>query len=204
MKQDSVLLYGASGHAKVICSIYESNSIKVDSIFDDNLMVNNLNTYDVIGSYLAYYKIELKLLISIGDNKIRKTISKKILHKFSIAKHISALIDTSVKIGEGSAIFHNSTIQRDTVIGKHCIINTNAIIEHECFVDDFAHISPSATLCGNVRVGEGSHIGANATIIPNITIGEWCVIGAGSVVTKNIPDYSLVVGVPGKIIKKLV
>lgn len=204
MIQDSVLLYGASGHAKVICSIYESNNIRVDSIFDDNLKIKNLNSYDVIGSYLPNYKNELKLLISIGDNTIRKTISKRIHHKFSIVKHISALIDISVKIGEGSVIFHNATIQRDTIIGQHCIVNTNASIDHECFIDDFVHISPSATLCGNVKVGEGTHIGANATIIPNIIIGKWCVIGAGAVVTKNIPDNSLVVGVPGKIIKKLV
>ena len=204
MNQDSVLLYGASGHAKVICSIYESNNISVDSIFDDNPSIKKLNSYDVIGAYLTNYRKDLKLLISIGDNKIRKTISKKILHKFSVAKHISALIDSSVKIGEGSAIFHNSTIQRDTLIGQHCIINTNASIDHECFIEDFVHISPSATLCGNVKVGEGTHIGANATIIPNIMIGKWCVIGAGSVITKNIPDYSLVVGVPGKVIKKLI
>jgi len=204
MNQDLVLLYGASGHAKVICSIYESNNISVDSIFDDNPNLKTLNSYAVIGSYLPNYKKDLNLMISIGDNAIRKKISKIILHKFSIAKHISALIDSSVIIGEGSTIFHNSTIQRDSVIGKHSIINTNASIDHECIIDDFVHISPSSTLCGNVKVGEGTHIGANATIIPNIIIGKWCVIGAGAVVTKNIPDYSLVVGVPGKIIKKLV
>lgn len=203
MSQDPVLLYGASGHAKVICSIYESNNIKVDSIFDDNPELNKLNTYNVIGPYFSNYKSELKLIISIGNNNIRKEISKTVLHGFSIARHISALIDDSVRIGEGSAIFHNSTIQRDTVIGQHCIINTNASIDHDCSIDDFVHISPSATICGNVRISEGSHIGANATILPNVTIGKWCVIGAGSLITKNIPDNSLVVGVPGKVIKKL-
>jgi acetyltransferase EpsM len=65
------------------------------------------------------------------------------------------------------------------------------------------HISPNSTLCGNVKVGEGTHIGAGATILPNIEIGKWCKIGAGSVVTKKIPDYSVVVGIPGKIIKKV-
>ena len=40
-------------------------------------------------------------------------------------------------------------------------------------------------------------------VIPNINIGKWCVIGAGAVITKDVPDYSLVVGIPGKIIKKL-
>lgn len=39
--------------------------------------------------------------------------------------------------------------------------------------------------------------------MPGVTIGSGCVIGAGSVVTQNIPDNSLVVGVPGKVISKI-
>jgi acetyltransferase EpsM len=58
-------------------------------------------------------------------------------------------------------------------------------------------------LCGNIRIGVGTQVGACATIIPNIRIGKWCKIGAGAVVTKDIPDYSVVVGVPGIIIKKI-
>jgi acetyltransferase EpsM len=85
----------------------------------------------------------------------------------------------------------------------NCIINTNASVDHHCIIEDFVHIAPSSTLCGNVKVGEGSHVGAGSTIIQNIRIGKWCVIGAGAVITKDIPDYSLVVGVPGKIIKSL-
>ena len=94
-------------------------------------------------------------------------------------------------------------LQSGTKIGKHCIINTKASIDHDCIIDDFVHISPSVTLCGNIVVGEGTHVGAAATIIPNIKIGKWCVIGAGAVITKDVPDHSLVVGVPGKIIKSL-
>jgi len=43
-------------------------------------------------------------------------------------------------------------------------------------------------------------VGANATIVCGNTLGKHCLIGAGSVVTKDVPDYALVVGVPGKII----
>ena len=40
-------------------------------------------------------------------------------------------------------------------------------------------------------------------IMPNVKIGKMCIIGAGAVVTKDVPDYSVVVGVPAKIIKKI-
>ena len=96
-----------------------------------------------------------------------------------------------------------SIVQASSIIGHHSILNTKSSIDHDCKIYDFVHISPGATLCGNVEIGTGTHVGAGATIIPNIKVGKWCIIGAGAVITKNIPDYSLVVGVPGKIIKKL-
>jgi sugar O-acyltransferase (sialic acid O-acetyltransferase NeuD family) len=203
MKSNKIILYGASGHAKVISSIIEAMDRFVDIIFDDNEKIVNLNQYRVLNGYDKRYNPNIPIIISIGDNKIRKKISEKISHPFTILIHPSSIIDKKVKIENGSVVFHNVIVQRDSIIGKHCIINTNASIDHDCIINDFVHISPSATLCGNVKVGVGSHIGAGSTIIPNINIGKWCVIGAGAVITKDVPDYSLVVGIPGKIIKKL-
>ncbi|HAH56005.1 MAG TPA: sugar O-acetyltransferase [Flavobacterium sp.] len=54
-----------------------------------------------------------------------------------------------------------------------------------------------------ISIGNDCWIGGNTVILPGITIGNGCVIGAGSVVTKNIPDNSLAVGNPAKVIKKL-
>lgn len=203
MDINKVLLYGASGHAKVVCSIFESMNIIVNAIFDDFRSDDLLNSYKILRGYDSAIEPDLPILISIGDNKIRKRISETVSHYFSTAIHSSSIIDDVSKIGTGTAIFQKATIQRDVIIGRHCIINTNASIDHDCIIDDFVHISPSATLCGNVKIGEGSHVGAGAVVIPNIKIGKWCVVGAGAVVTKNIPDYSLVLGVPGKIIKIL-
>lgn len=198
-----VLLYGASGHAKVICSIFESMNIIVNTIFDDFKSDSFLNSYKIVRGYDSAIESDLPILISIGDNKIRKQISETVSHSFSTAIHSSSIIDDISKIGAGTAIFHSTTIQRDVIIGRHCIINTNVSVDHDCIIEDFVHISPSATLCGNVKVGEGTQIGAGATIIPNIKIGNWCVIGAGSVIINDIPDFSVVVGIPGKVIKKL-
>jgi maltose O-acetyltransferase len=54
-----------------------------------------------------------------------------------------------------------------------------------------------------ITIGDDCWIGGNAIICPGVTIGNGCVIGAGSVVTKDIPDYSMAVGNPAKVIKKL-
>jgi len=204
---NKILMYGASGHSKVVSSIFESMGFVIEGIFDDysgEKDIIKLNSkYNIIKGYDKNYKPNIPLLISIGDNKVRALISKKIEHVYSKAIHTSSIIDNINCIGDGTAVFHHATIQRDVLIGRHCIVNTNASIDHDCTIQDFVHISPSATLCGNVSVGEGSHIGASATVIPNIKIGKWCIIGAGAIITKDIPDFSLVVGVPGKIIKIL-
>ncbi|WP_343695101.1 sugar O-acetyltransferase [Flavobacterium sp.] len=54
-----------------------------------------------------------------------------------------------------------------------------------------------------VTIGDDCWIGGNSVICPGVTIGKGCVIGAGSVVTKDIPDNSLAVGNPAKVIRKL-
>lgn len=54
-----------------------------------------------------------------------------------------------------------------------------------------------------ITIGNNVWIGAGAIILPGVTIGNNVVIGAGSVVTKNIPAYSLAVGNPCRVIKRI-
>lgn len=52
-----------------------------------------------------------------------------------------------------------------------------------------------------VTIGDDCWIGGNTTIMPGVTIGKGCTIGAGSVVTRSIPDFSVAIGSPAKVIK---
>ena len=53
-----------------------------------------------------------------------------------------------------------------------------------------------------ITVGDNCWLASNVTVCPGVKIGKNCVIGAGSVVTKDIPDYSVAVGNPAKVIKR--
>jgi sugar O-acyltransferase (sialic acid O-acetyltransferase NeuD family) len=196
-----MILYGASGHAKVINSALDSQNEEVKCFFDDDISIEFFLGKNVFSPYDETKFIEEKLIISIGNNKIRKKISEKVKHNFGIAIHKSAIIDKSVQIGLGSVVLHNSVLQPGTIINRHVVVNTSSSIDHDCVIKDYAHISPGAILCGNVTIGDGTQVGAGAIVIQNISIGKWATIGAGSVIIRDVPDYAVVVGNPGNIIK---
>ena len=55
----------------------------------------------------------------------------------------------------------------------------------------------------SVVIGEGSWLGANVVVLPGVTIGKHVAVGAGSVVTNDLPDHSVAVGSPARVIKQL-
>lgn len=199
-----MLLYGASGHARVVKDCIVSSGGEVNAIFDDNQDLIQLDNIKVVGYYDPEFESSQPVIISIGDNLVRKKIASKIKHAFGKGIHKAATVSPSSEIGEGTVIMPGAIVNAGSSVGKHCILNSNSVVEHDCNLGDYVHISPSVTLCAEVSVGEGTHIGAGCIVIPGKSIGKWCVIGAGAVIIQDIPDYSMVVGVPGKIIRTLV
>lgn len=197
-----MLLFGASGHAKVIYDCLVSKKINLEVIFDDDKSKIKFLEKIPVKTYDSHFQNNEEIIIAIGDNKIRKLISKKIVHRFGTVFHESSIISPYSSVEEGTVVFQNAIIQSGSKIGKHCIINTKASIDHDCTIGDFVHIGPNSTVCGGVFIGEGTFLGAGCTIIPNLKIGSNVTIGAGSIVLKNVPDNVLIFGNPAKIIKK--
>lgn len=193
-----MLIIGASGHGKVIADIAKLQNYDVYFCDDDVRIIEGEQV-------LLRSKVDFQsrnLVIGIGNNKIRSKIAFQYPgNKFLKLFHPSSVINKFSSIGDGTVVMPVAVINVGVKIGKHCIVNTGAIIEHDCVLDDFVHVSPNATLCGSVMIGRYSWIGAGATVIQGIKIGENVTIGAGSVVINNIPDNTIVVGNPAKIIK---
>lgn len=115
-------LFGASGHGKVIIDILESQGIAIDGIFDDNQEVKSLMSFPVNEHVMAG-----PLIISIGDNKIRKKLSERFANfEFGQAIDKSALLSKYASVGEGTVMMRGAIVQAGSVVGKHCIINTGA------------------------------------------------------------------------------
>lgn len=94
----------------------------------------------------------------------------------------------------------------DILIGNGCVIAKNVSIisfNHGMNPEsDVYYADQELVWEGSTEIGEGCWIGEKAIILPGKKIGKKCIIGAGSVVTHDIPDYSIAVGNPAKIIKK--
>jgi len=190
-------IVGAGGHAKVIIEIIELSGGTIKTIFDSNPRITELFNYKVSdqGMYTT------PAIVAIGDNKLRKKSVQMMECGFGKAIHPKANISSRCEILEGTVVMAGATVNANVTIGRHCIINTNASVDHDCRIGDFVHISPRVTLGGNVRVDEGSHVGIGSTVIQGTHIGRWVTIGAGAVIIEDVPDYAVVVGVPGNIIK---
>lgn len=123
----------------------------------------------------------------------------------------SADIIGDVAIGDLSSVWFNAVIRGDQnkiKIGRHCSIQDNVVIhcdsEHETFVGDNVTVGHGAILHGCV-VGTNVLVGMNSTILSGAEVGDYSIIGAGTLVTENrvIPEKSLVLGVPGKVVREL-
>ncbi|MCL9805126.1 acetyltransferase [Flavobacterium amniphilum] len=199
---NKIILYGASGHSKVIIDILERNNQVVDYVIDDNPNCCAVMGMEVVRRDVLNFSSDSQMILSIGNNEVRKKLATDLMHvKFATAVHPNAIISRHASLDEGTVVMGGAVINAEASIGKHVIVNTNAVVEHDCVISDYVHVSPNASLAGGVFVGEGSQIGIGASVIQNVKIGKWTVIGAGAVIIRDVPDYAVVVGNPGKVIK---
>lgn len=122
-----------------------------------------------------------------------------------------AIVLGNVSVGEESSIWFHSTVRADRaeiIIGNRSNIQDNAVVH----VDEGfpVHIGNNVTIghgavIHGCRINDNTLIGMGAIILNGARIGENCVIGAGALVTQNmiIPDNSLVIGCPAKIMRQV-
>jgi sugar O-acyltransferase (sialic acid O-acetyltransferase NeuD family) len=200
---EKFVVYGAGGMGKEADWIADGNKAKLELVYfvDDNTQIINCNKKPV------YHALndELPLVISIAEPSIKRNLVKRFpgnqtfinLVSNSVKKHNSA------QFGIGCIVGFDVVISCEVKIGNHTLINARSIIGHDSILGDFVSIMYNVSISGNVSIGDGTLIGSGAVVLPGIKIGKNCKIGAGAVVTKDVPDYSVVVGVPGKIIKQI-
>ncbi|MCO6409066.1 acyltransferase [Hoeflea alexandrii] len=116
-------------------------------------------------------------------------------------------------IGRGVSLGQNVFVANRTVIGDKCKIQNNVSVYENVTLEEGVFCGPSMVFTNvynprslierkneyrDTRVGRGATLGANCTIVCGTTIGAYAFVGAGAVINRDVPDYALMVGVPGR------
>jgi maltose O-acetyltransferase len=158
---------------------------------------------------LNRYKQGLKFLATllcgyIPSHRIRRFIYRTFLHmkiaRTTVIYGGAEIRDAwNVTIGEHSIVGHRAILdgRRGLEIGKNVVLGTGVWIwtlEHDPQDPDFA------TKGGPVVIEDYAWISCRTVILPGVTIGEGAVVAAGAVVTQDVPSYTIVGGVPARVI----
>ena len=125
-------------------------------------------------------------------SKGRQSLALLLQHRVSEAFHVDA--HPAAKIGKGVMIDHATGV----VIGETAVVGNNVSILHN------VTLGGTGTTDGDrhPKIGDGVVLGAGATILGPVIVGTNVKIGAGSVVLQDIPDNSVAVGIPAKILRR--
>jgi tetrahydrodipicolinate N-acetyltransferase len=133
------------------------------------------------------------------------------LTKYNSRIEPGAIIREMVEIGDNCVIMMGAVINIGAVIGEKTMIDMNAVIGGRVVIGKNCHIGAGAVLAGVIEppsavpvvIEDNVLIGANAVILGGVKVGKYSVIAAGSVVVNNVKPFSVMAGVPAKLIKKV-
>ena len=214
MKEIKVLIIGAGGHGQVVADILwrmrdlDSGIVPLGFLDDrPDLLGQTFLQVPIVGGIPDRHKIQHDaIIVAIGENETRKRVFQLLQQEgsaFTFAQHPKSIVAPDVQIGASVMICAGAVVNTGTALGEAVILNTGSTVDHHNHIGNYVHIAPGAHLGGEVEVGEGALIGIGAIVMPTKRIGAWSIVGAGALVHQDVPEYSVVVGVPARVIRKL-
>jgi UDP-2-acetamido-3-amino-2,3-dideoxy-glucuronate N-acetyltransferase len=120
----------------------------------------------------------------------RCKLGKKCILGQNVHVATGVIIGDNVKIQNNVSLYDGAVIEDDVFLGPSCVF-TNITNPRSQIV--------RRAMYEKTLVRRGASVGANSTIVCGTTVGRYAFIAAGAVVTKDVPDYALIIGVPGRV-----
>lgn len=159
--------------------------------------------YGLLGSWLPHYACGITWKFS----KLIRQISGKLLFdncgkNVDIGRHCK--LSSQISLGDNSGIGDNAYIQGKVIIGNNVMMAPNVAIiatNHNFGRKDIP-MNQQGSIDMAINIEDDVWIGYGAKILAGVTINKGVVIAAGAVVTADVPEYTIVGGVPARMIKK--
>ena len=149
------------------------------------------------------------------DHSVNKRLEKYLGLQPVISEGVyitkSAVVFGAVTLGKQSSVWYNAVLRGDIheiVVGEGTNIQDNAVLHiadnFGCYLGDYVTVGHSAVVHA-CRVGNETLVGMGATILDGAVVGSQCIVGANALVKQGqeIPDGSMAVGSPARVIRKL-
>ncbi len=153
--------------------------------------------------YLEKHRVEI--------DKRNSAIPLADLTKYNARIEPGAIIRDMVEIGDNCVIMMGAVLNIGAVIGEKTMIDMNVVVGGRAKVGNNCHIGAGAVLAGVIEppsadpvvIDDDVLIGANVVVLEGVKVGKGAVIAAGSVVVKDVEPYTVMAGIPAKLLKKV-
>jgi sugar O-acyltransferase (sialic acid O-acetyltransferase NeuD family) len=214
MNLQKVAILGAGGFGREVLDIFDAINA-IEPMFDVlGFIVDSqygkagtlVNDKPILGGleWLSGRQGEVVVICGVGAPQFRRRMVRQATEvgaRFCSIRHPTVVASRWVSVGEGTIVAAGCVLTNQIAIGAHVHVNLDCTVGHDCTFGDFVTLSPGVHVSGNVVLREGASVGTGANLIERVTVGAWSVIGAGSTIVREVPANSVVVGVPGKVIK---
>jgi sugar O-acyltransferase (sialic acid O-acetyltransferase NeuD family) len=207
----SLAIFGAGQHGKVVLACARSLAFYSACLFLDDraeLEGKMVDGIEVVGGrgVLKSSKIPRNVVFMIGLGDIEKrveiaSIISQAGYPFATIVHPRAIVGENAIIGEGTLVEAGCLVAHGAKIGRHVILNPGSSVNHDNVIGDFAHIAGGVVLGGGVSIGDRTLLGVGAVIGSHVKIGSNVSLSAGALVVRDVPDDSVVVARPSRVMR---
>lgn len=204
-------IYGAGGLGREVRITAESANAQSRRwenyvYIDDNDEIREVQGEEVLTLREAKAKYaELEVIIAVGEPAIRGVLYEKLLKEnvsLGTLIHPSVYIDKSTRIGKGSVICEYASVTSCVDIGENVYVQGHAAIGHDAVIGRHSVIGANSEISGGCVLGERVYMGFLSGLKQGLKIGNDVICSAGAIVFRDIDDEMIVVGNPGRVVKR--